>query len=226
MRADAATSAKPQPAWLRKLVWLLLVVIVPVLAAVVMIGIALQIVGVPVWQTTVQYLSGPRAEQSANAVGEQSQLAAERAKEQSLSDQNAKLSQQLNDLKHQNDKLQQQVQQLQALLTRQQDETAQAKREAAVLVGMDPHAAATVLAKLSVQHAAQVVAQMSTTDSGQILAEMDPGKAAKILGLAAQIAAANAAGNTDSTAAGNAGSAPADNAASGPVGNVTSTPGG
>jgi flagellar motility protein MotE (MotC chaperone) len=201
MKAEATVEHDIQPTWLRKFAWKILVVVVPILAAALMIGVALQIVGVPVWQTTKVYLGLAHATDASEASQLQSQLALEQAKDKALTAQLTQLNQQLTSEQQKNENLQGQVQQLQDMLSAKQDSLAHAKKEAAVLAGMDPSAGANLLAKMSIQEAAQVVAQMSTDVSGQILAELDAAKAAQILSMAAQIetstASDNNVGNSD-----------------------------
>lgn len=201
--AASARGERSQPQWLHKIAWVLLVIFVPIIAAVVMIGVALQIVGVPVWQTTETYLGWTKTTELSPMTDIESQLKVEQAKEQTLAGQNSKLSQDLADSKKANDQLQAQVKELQDTLNAQADSQAEAKKKASVLVGMDPTAAAGVLNKLSVQDAAEIVAEMSSTDSAAILALIAPDKAGQILSMAAQISIENAAQQATANSADN-----------------------
>lgn len=178
-----------RPAWLKKVMWVLLVVLVPLLAAVVMIGIALQVLGVPVWRTTLQVAGlAPQTTASQSPLSSvQGRLVDASTKVATLTDQTQKLQGQLTDAQAQEKSLQDQVAMLQAQLTGHADTDTQAKTEANVLVGMDPSQAAAVLGKMSVDAAASVVAKMSAADSAQVLGAMQPDTAAQILTLAAQM---------------------------------------
>ncbi|GMA49036.1 hypothetical protein GCM10025857_03930 [Alicyclobacillus contaminans] len=190
MKAEAASAEQAQrsmPRWLQKLVWALLVVVVPIIAAVIMIGVALQIVGVPVWQTTRAYFGGGSHTASAPATTLQTQYDSVQAQNRALRTQLSQLQQQVTTLQQQNQALSAQVQQWRGAAAAKQDALQTAKKEAAILQGMDPTAGAALLAKMSVQEAAAAVAQMSADASGQLLAQLDAAKAAQILSQAAQI---------------------------------------
>lgn len=190
-----------------RLLWVVLVVLVPLLVTIGMVGAALQFVGVPVWQDTVKLISHKVHSQpvvnstpnsAAQVVSLKTQLATLNTKNQSLATQlqtdEAKVSQ-----------LQQQNKKLETQLTASTKIRTQALQQASILKGMDPSAAALVLAKLTTKDAATVVAVMSPSDSGPILAQMSPSEAGKLLTMAAQVqfpastansAAVNSTGST------------------------------
>lgn len=190
-----------RPVLLQKLLWALLVIVVPIIAAAGMIGVALQVLGVPVWQTTLQYVGlGPKTALTQTPLDTaQNRLTVANDKVVSLTTQEQKLEAQLADANAQAKSLQAQVAELQGQLQGRNnaDAEAQAKTEASVLAGMDPNQAAGVLGKMSIDEAASVVANMAATDSANVLAAMDARAAAQILSLAAQkqqaIASANVA---------------------------------
>jgi flagellar motility protein MotE (MotC chaperone) len=187
-----------RPVLLQKLLWALLVIVVPIIAAAAMIGVALQVLGVPVWQTTMQYVGlAPKTALTQTPLDTaQNRLTDANTKVASLTDQQQKLQAQLADAQAQAKSLQDQVAQLQGQVQGHSDADAQAKTEASVLAGMDPNQAAGVLSKMSIDEASTVVANMSATDSANILAAMDAGTAARILSLAAQKQQANASAST------------------------------
>jgi flagellar motility protein MotE (MotC chaperone) len=171
--------------------WVFLVIVVPVIAAVGMIAVALSIVGIPVWSMVMHTfgaktgtdVSKPKTP-SAVSIAEH-QLRQEQTK-------NAQLSQQLQQVqaKVQSENttilsLKDEIKQLHSQLSNAVAQATKYKREASYLTSMDAGQAAQVLAKLSLKEAAAVVGQMSSSDASGILGAMDPALASKIVSLAA-----------------------------------------
>jgi len=167
---------------------LLLLIIVPVLVGVLVIGGALQIIGVPVLATTSQYIrewTGHAGQSLAVTSQGATNLDKTQLKETQaqLASANAKLqsdSQQIQQLKEQ-------LKQADAQANNASQAQQIAKTEASILAKMDPGAAAQVLDKLPTDQAAAVVAELGPTDSSQILAGMDAAKAATLLAKASTI---------------------------------------
>lgn len=186
----------------RKVVWVLLVMVVPFIALLVMIGIALQVMGVPVWGTTVHWLSQSRGQSSA-IQGVQQQLAAAQAKVQSLQSENQSLNQQISAEKQKEQVLSSNLAQLQQGAVQANSTLGLAKQEAAVLKTMNPQAAGLVLSKMTTKEAAAAIAVMPPATAGPILNTMNPTQVGQLLALAAQLGtqanvthAGNATANT------------------------------
>jgi|GEM_PF-6002639 len=183
----AGVSAEPaQKGVMHRIMWVVLVVLIPLLVGGGMVLGALQFLGVPVLQRA-QHLFHHTTVSTANQVTQ----AATDAKLQSqialLQNQNQKLTTQVQTDNQQLTQLEQTNSQLQQQLNTKLSEKAKAEEEAAVLKGMDPSAAAPVLAGLNAQVAAEVIAVMAPADSGAILGAMSPTEAAKLLTLAGQV---------------------------------------
>lgn len=204
MEATAGRRREPAGKSARqRVLWVLLVVFVPLLSAAIMIAVALQIVGVPVWQSTAVFLhlKTPPKALVAPTDPTKSALAVQKLANESLTHQLQAVRQQLARQTSVATGLQTQVQKLQTQLATRMDAVAQAKQEAAVLVAMDPTQAALVLAKLPTAEAGQVVAAMKASDSGAILGNLDPATAGKLLSLAAADEQAASAASGSGTAA-------------------------
>lgn len=170
----------------QRLLSVLLVVVIPLLFAVVLLGLVLQLLfKVPVWSTATSMMGLTKTR---NAVVSPLQLAQERVltaeqNMQSLQAQNSQLKSQLATAQAQ---LQQMRSKLSASATQSTNAVtreAAAKQEATVFATMDPTQAALVMEKLSVQQAAEIVVQMDATTAGPILAAMDPKLAGQVLTL-------------------------------------------
>ncbi len=201
-KAKSGETNEQGPTFLKRIMWFILIAIIPVVVAVALIGVALQIVGVPVWQTTKSVLGiNPQSTQVSSVLQVTKQdLATVTAKERLDSSQNAALQQQI--------RLDQQ--QIASLLTKsnqmgvsQQSQSSlklAAKNEAQVLSQMDPDQAAGILAKMQIQQAAAAVASMSPADSGAILSQMAPTTAGSILSLAAKLQSSMSQQSANNTA--------------------------
>lgn len=154
----------------RRLSWVLLVGVIPVIVGIVIIGGALQFVGVPVWQTTLHVagLNKPVQQNSAQTQTEK-QLKSLEAQVKTLTAEKAKLSQANQTLTHQGQQLETQVSTLQKQVQVQTTHIAAGEQEARVLSQMDAQSAASVLQKMGTDKAAWVVASMSPDASGPIL---------------------------------------------------------
>jgi flagellar motility protein MotE (MotC chaperone) len=180
--------------FLKRTGWVMLVGVVPILATIVLVGVALQIIGFPVWRTTLDAIGvGTHTTVATTPLQiAKKDLATATAKERLDSSQ-------ISDLRHQ---IQADEQQIAALMTQVNQLSSkqnsavssqnQAKQEANVLTQMDPGQAANVLSKMQQSDAASVVAAMSASDSGAILGQMGPADAGKILTMAAKLKSAAA----------------------------------
>lgn len=181
-----------KPTFVKRVVWVVLVGVVPILATTVLVGAALQIIGFPVWQTTLNVIG---AEKGTSPVSEALQttkqdLATATAKERLDSSQIDDLRQQVRSDQQQIAALMTQINQLQSKQNTLQTAQNQAKQEAKVLVQMDPAEAANLLTQMQADEAAATVAAMAPSDSGAILGQMSPGAASKILAMAAKVQSA------------------------------------
>ncbi|QQE80807.1 MotE family protein [Alicyclobacillus sp. SO9] len=179
----------------QQLLSILLVGVVPVLVSLAMVWAAFQFVlKVPVWQDAMKILHHKSAAASQSTTGSKTastgtqteivklktQLATLQTKESSLT---SKLS---NDAAAMA-KLQGENKNLHHQLSQQLSKESQAQTEASVLQGMDPSAAAQVMAKLPLSAAAAVIAVMQSSESGPILGQMPPATASKLLTLASKV---------------------------------------
>jgi len=175
---------KTKSLW-NRVAWFLLVGVVPLLFAVVLLGVILQLVfHVPVWSATTAMIGIGKPISAVSPL-------------QAAQERTMHAEQQIQGLQSQNIRLQNELvaaqQKVQALKTQENASAvtgesptyAAAKQEASVLATMDPGQAGQVLAKLSIEQSAQVVAAMDAATSGPILSAMDPKLAGEILTLAA-----------------------------------------
>lgn len=184
-----------------KLTKIVLIVLVPSIAAIGMVGAALQLVGVPVWQTTQQLVF----HHSSSVTGNASTKSTEASKLTKLQQQVAALRSQNQSLKSQLAKSSQHATDLQTKLTLAQNQLsstasadAAAKKEGQILAQMDPSAAAGVLAKLDTAQAALVLSGLSSDVSAAILADMSPKQAGQLLAAAAKDASSSSAATSSS----------------------------
>ncbi|MCL6600556.1 MAG: hypothetical protein K6T81_17750 [Alicyclobacillus macrosporangiidus] len=186
-RSSASQERRPVG---RMLAWAGMVVVIPALATVAMIGGALQLAGVPVWQT----LRGWATHSDAKAVTEtplaqtQQALANAQQKLEEAAKTIDNLQQQLTAERQAEANLRQQLTQAQAKVQAQATARDRAAKEAQWLSGMDPGQAAGLLQSLPASEAAQVVALMPSDVSAQVLAALPAGKAAPIMTAAAAYA--------------------------------------
>ncbi|MCL6442029.1 MAG: hypothetical protein K6T83_00960 [Alicyclobacillus sp.] len=172
----------------KRLMWVLLVVLAPIVAAAVMVAIALQLVGFPVWHDVMHLVSpATSSKQDSALMRERQQVTAERTKIFALQRETRVLKSRLAAEQSTNKHLESKVQQLEKVVMDHVNAQEQAKREASVLVSMDAGQAAQLLAKLPVEEAAHAVAAMNSSDSGPILGQMDPALSSQILSRAAQL---------------------------------------
>ncbi|GGI94752.1 hypothetical protein GCM10010885_00340 [Alicyclobacillus cellulosilyticus] len=163
------------------------VVLVPLLASALMVGVALQVVGVPVWQTIQSWLH-PVAKTQPEDVW-RAKWRADEVRVQTLTAQLHQAQQQLAALQQERAKLLATNRKLQQALAQRQASLATAKQEARVLQQMDPGAAAQVLDKMSLAAAARAVAQMPPDAAAQVLAALPPAKAQQVLAQSAFVKA-------------------------------------
>ena len=168
----------------RGLAKVLLLVMVPLVAAALLIGGSLQIIGVPVWQTTVSYIHRQGVQASTTASAEQSAQSQLKAENANLQKQVASLNNALNAEKTQEEGLKSQLNADNAQLSAKRSALVTAKQEASIVTQMDPAAAAQVLVKLPEAEAGLVLAVLSPGVSSQVLAQMNPTTAAKLLQVA------------------------------------------
>lgn len=170
----------------QRLVWLLLVIVVPLLALVVMIAIALQVLGVPVWGTAGKWLNHPGAAGPTTKVQTlEQQLAVAQARVQTLGSENqAKTGQLAAEIQKEN-QLSSQLANLQQRFQQASSSLQVAKQEAAVMKSMSPQAAAAVLGKMTNSEAAAVIAALAPADAGSILSSMNPAQVSQLLALSA-----------------------------------------
>lgn len=190
----------------RRIMWLVLVILVPLVALAAMVAIALQVIGVPVWGTAMKVIRGtPMGAEAITATQVlQQQLVAEQAKWKGLLASNQALQQQLSEQKQKEQSTAVALAKAQQQLTQASTALGLAHQEAAVVKTMDPQAAALMLGKMSTQQAAGVIAAMSPSDSGPILSALDPLIAGQILTAAAQLAnQASLSGGTPANAGSN-----------------------
>lgn len=162
----------------------LLLVIVPLMAAALLIGGSLQIIGVPVWQTTRSYIYGQGVQGSTTASVEQSALSQLRAENATLQKQVTSLNSALSAEKTQAEGLKSRLHADNVQLSARRSALVTAKQEASIVTQMDPAAAAQVLVKLPEATAGLVLAVLSPGVSSQVLAQMNPTTAAKLLQVA------------------------------------------
>lgn len=150
------------------LTWLLLVVIVPLLVGVLAIGGALQFIGIPVWQTTLQ-VTGLHKKKSLKPSASNQKVIALQSQVQHLTSQNTQLKQTNLQSKQDNVQLKAKMSILQKQLNVTVNDAKAGQQEAKVLTAMDATAAANILVKMGVAKASWVVAAMSAKTSGKIL---------------------------------------------------------
>ncbi len=193
-RAQDEEKGKEKPVFIKRLVWILLVGIVPIIVTTILVGVALQFVGLPVLQTAKNVIGiGTSAPVSADLQKTKQDLADATAKERLDSSQIADLRQQVRQDQQQIAALMTQINQLQSKQNSQVSAENQAKKKAQILAQMDPTQAANVLAQMQPEEAGATVAAMTSTDSGAILGQMSPDKASKILEVAAKLQTASGA---------------------------------
>ena len=168
----------------RGLAKVLLLVIVPLIAAALLIGGSLQIIGIPVWQTTLSYIRGQGVQASTTTSAEQSAMSQVKTENANLQKQVASLTSALNAEKSQVQGLRSQLHADNAQLSAKRSALVTAKQEASIVTQMDPAAAAQVLVKLPEAEAGLVLAVLSPGVSSQVLAQMNPTTAAKLLQVA------------------------------------------
>jgi flagellar motility protein MotE (MotC chaperone) len=191
MQPGAGAKTEQSASWTNRLMWVVLVGIVPFLVLVFVVGIALQIIGVPVWSTVTSMLGlGPKKAASLNPVTiVRQQLAEEKLRNVSLGQQITALSTELSDEKAKEAKLQAQIKQLESQSAHQAAALERAKREATLLAGMDAGQAAQVLSRMTLQEGALVISQMQPANASDILAAVNPTLASRLIHLAAQLTA-------------------------------------
>jgi flagellar motility protein MotE (MotC chaperone) len=185
-------SAKARPSLLRRLTKTLLLVIVPVIAAAVIVGVSLQVIGVPVLQTTLGYVEGQLGHRTPSA--SDNAIAQMQSDNQNLRLQVTSLTAKSNQQAAEIAQLQSQLSQTQNLVQAKKGALATAQSEAQIVTQMDPAAAAQVVGKLPDSEAGLVVASLSPSAASAVLAAMDPSAAAKLLELAGQ--SDNSTGNS------------------------------
>lgn len=175
----------------QKVAFVLMVVVIPIVALLLMGAIALQVVGVPVWNTAMKWLNPPNATHQVTATAQAKtsqsqakQIKALEAQVKSLKAQLVAAQQQYRTLAVKQAQLQQEVLKASSTLN-------QAKPEAAVLNKMNPQSAAAVLGKMTTVQAAAVIAAMTPSEAGPILNNMKPTNASKLLIASAQSGALN-----------------------------------
>lgn len=187
----SATSAKAVAAEDRqglghRVAWIFLVGFVPAIVAILVIGGALQVVGVPVWPTVTSLLGQKAPSSKADPVGGLEQTVA--SQKRTIASQDERISSDADRLDKEQQKistLQQELSSLQKEVDAYATSAEQGATEAKVLTQMDPSAAAAVLQKMSIDDAGWVIAQMSATVSGPILQALTPATANQILQKAA-----------------------------------------
>ncbi|QSO53782.1 hypothetical protein JZ785_08170 [Alicyclobacillus curvatus] len=180
---SAGAEGLPQRA-LRGVARVVLLVIVPLIAALLVIGGSLQIIGVPVWQTTLGYIRGHSLQAGSPAAAQQSAVNELKTENASLKQQVSAFEKTLNAKKAQVQSLQTELNAANLQVSAKRSALLSAKQEATIVTQMDPAAAAKVVAKLPQQEAGLVLAVLSPGVSSQVLAQMDPATAAKLLQLA------------------------------------------
>lgn len=189
----------------KKLIFFLLIFILPILLVIAMVGAALQFVGFPVLKTVESVVKPAHSVQKASALSQGKQeIATLQAKIRVLSTKDDTLSEQLATGQQGSQVLEAQIKQLKTQLAVQAKAEASAKIEGNVLVQMDTGPAAAVLETMTVQEAGLVVSTMAASDSGSILADLSAIKATQILAIAAEDEArTQASANTSSSASSN-----------------------
>lgn len=182
---SSASEERRSVGWM--LAWVGMVVVIPALATVAMIGGALQLAGVPVWQTLRGWVTHADAGATTETPLAQTQqtLANTQQKLQEALKTIDNLQQQLTAERQTEANLRQQLTQMQAQVQAQASARDRAAKEAQWLAGMDPGQAAGLLQSLPASEAAQVVALMPSDVSAQVLAALPAGKAAPIMTAAA-----------------------------------------
>lgn len=177
--------AKKERRIVQKIVKTILLVLVPVIAAAVIIGVSLQLIGIPVWQTTLGYIHG-QSKQPGPASAQAAAMNQMKVENDDLTKQVTSLTSELGKQKAAAKTLQAELTKAQTELQTKRDAIVQAKEEAQIVTQMDPAAAAQVVAKLPESEAGLVIASLSPSAASQVLAAMDPAAAAKLLELAGQ----------------------------------------
>ena len=185
---NARVSDEPaQKNAMHRILWVVLVVLVPLLVGTAMVGGALQFLGVPVVQNVMKVIHPSAGTSVQNQISQKTEELKLKAQISTLQSQNQTASAQLKTEEQQVAQLQQTNNQLKKELGIKVNERTKAEQEAEILKGMDPSAAAGVLAKLDPSAAADVIAVMAPADSGPILEAMDPTEAGKLMTLASQV---------------------------------------
>lgn len=199
----AASERKQGKSGLVRLAWIVLVGIIPLLFALVVVACALQLVGVPVWQTTVQLTGAKASHHESTAIAKTTQqLATAKEKIAKLQQQNQTLTaktqadtRQLAALTAAENTLRQQLQ-------AQTNSYQQGQREGKVLAQMDSQTAASVLQSMGVSKASWIVATMTPDVSGSILQSAPTTFASAVLQQAAKDEALAAKANNSQNATG------------------------
>lgn len=171
----------------KKLMFFLLVCILPIIIVLAMVGGALQFVGFPVWKTVESMVEPEHALQKPSVLSQEKQeIATLQSKIRVLSAKNDTLSGELLVGQKGSQTLESQISALKGQLATRVKAEASAEIEGTVLVQMDAGPASAVLASMSVQEAGLVVSTMAASDSGSILADLPAAKATQILALASK----------------------------------------
>ncbi|MBX5436051.1 MAG: hypothetical protein IRZ33_02420 [Alicyclobacillaceae bacterium] len=194
--AERAMGQAAASSWKMKLAWIVFAGVVPLMVTAAMLGIAMQFVGVPVWQTVMHAFDAGKAGSShhspapghgragsgSETLPPNTQLSRKLA---ALESANQQLKRQLASARAAARRWEMQVESAKAQSLMSSRATASYHREAAILTEMDPGKAAQLLAKLPPNTAAGVLASMSPGDVADILGQMDADTAARLLGLTA-----------------------------------------
>lgn len=182
-RVGTSTRGTSSPGGFRRgLTWFVLVVLVPVLFACLLLGGALQVLGVPVVHDSMRFLGLvkpdlPKSRTSPTA----NLLKTERIRYEQLQVSDQQVNHRFAQSQTEVVRLKADIARLQSQLSHQANQATAAKTEAQVLTSMEPGQAALVVSKMQLGQAVLVMGAMSPTDSGPILAAMDPTEAAKII---------------------------------------------
>lgn len=190
---------------LQRLAWILLVGIVPILVLLIVVAVALQVIGVPVWQTTLQFagvkpktttVSSPLSVSSQKLKLAEQQVAQLKSQLGSLQQKMQAQTAQVSNLQQTNQTL---LGEVHVQVSLEQNGQAEAK----ILAQMDPQAAASVLQKMSLTDAGWAVESMSPSVSAPILQVLPPTLASHLISqsatdqsIAAQIANAKQSANS------------------------------
>ena len=190
----------------QRIAWVLLVIIVPVIALLIMAGVALQMIGVPVFSTTMKLVMGTTSLKSASQAQQlQQQLTSAKTTIQSLQQANQALQQKFAIELQKENSISSALAQAKQQFSTSAKTLNLARPEASIVKTMSAQSAAALLGKMTIAQAAAVVAEMSPVDAGPVLGAMDPTRASQILALSATLAnqaTANATTNTGATSTG------------------------